>query len=644
MFQKTKVCVAGLIAIATALSSVALTASPAEAAVSPKPVVLSPVSGAVVTTTTPTFSGTGVAGATISGSCVTIVKADGTWRCTARPSNKPAGVRAFTFIQIAPPLTKSAATNLSLTLPGAPYLTPSITWPVPDVRTPGSRGSIPVVIPSVIGRPQPLFIGTGLIGTTIAVTDANDVELCMATVGTDETWSCTSLVSLSDGPVAVQATASNSAGTSATSQPHPFSILASLPDVATPYIALPWPTPFGGPIGNDDRPVISGKAEPGTTVRVTNGAETVCIAAVVATTWQCSPSVSLRRNVTIDLVATASNIAGEQSAPSTPRSISIGSTVATVEPPILSAPSDGSSTTNNRPVFSGTGPLFGHVEVVDIGGSVVCEADVAITTYWSCVPATSLADGDVSVTAVARDPYGNVSSATLPLVFTINEPGTILDTDGDGIVDSIDADDDGDDIVDIAEGDGRVDTDRDGIPDSLDADSDNDGRSDNVEGILDSDGDGVSDAFDATALVDLQVTSTRIVGISGTNTTFDVTVLNNGPDSAPPGSLVLALPSVLSPISGQFLSVDPFLRAASAATPTCTVTGQKVTCSSPALAPRTGATYRITAKIDASVVAGTTLSANVTQTVTGDAFDLDQLSNSLVIPVRILGAELPATV
>jgi len=68
-----------------------------------------------------------------------------------------------------------------------------------------------------------------------------------------------------------------------------------------------------------------------------------------------------------------------------------------------------------------------------------------------------------------------------------------VDTDGDGIIDSIDLDDDNDGIPDSEEGDGVLDTDGDGIPDSLDTDSDNDGILDADE-PGDSDGDGIPDS------------------------------------------------------------------------------------------------------------------------------------------------------
>jgi len=66
------------------------------------------------------------------------------------------------------------------------------------------------------------------------------------------------------------------------------------------------------------------------------------------------------------------------------------------------------------------------------------------------------------------------------------------DSDGDGVPDSVDVDDDNDGILDTVEG--NDDTDNDGIPDALDLDSDNDGIADIVEaGGSDLNNDGVVD-------------------------------------------------------------------------------------------------------------------------------------------------------
>jgi uncharacterized repeat protein (TIGR02543 family) len=70
-----------------------------------------------------------------------------------------------------------------------------------------------------------------------------------------------------------------------------------------------------------------------------------------------------------------------------------------------------------------------------------------------------------------------------------------IDTDGDGIVDSQDADDDNDGILDALEGD--IDTDNDGIINSLDTDSDGDGKLDSVELRGDDDLDGIENYLDS---------------------------------------------------------------------------------------------------------------------------------------------------
>jgi hypothetical protein len=68
------------------------------------------------------------------------------------------------------------------------------------------------------------------------------------------------------------------------------------------------------------------------------------------------------------------------------------------------------------------------------------------------------------------------------------------DTDGDGVEDFYDLDDDNDGILDTDEGDDSIDTDGDGIPDYLDTDSDGDGCSDAKEaGFTDADSDGTVD-------------------------------------------------------------------------------------------------------------------------------------------------------
>ena len=133
----------------------------------------------------------------------------------------------------------------------------------------------------------------------------------------------------------------------------------------------------------------------------------------------------------------------------------------------------------------------------------------AVGNNWSLtIPAgNAVANGTYEVVATAIDAGGNSIGDS-----SSNELIVGIDSDGDGIIDSIDLDDDNDGIPDTEEGNGTVDTDGDGIPDSLDLDSDNDGLLDVLEsGIsnaaaLDVDGDGRidnSNTFGSNGLADL---------------------------------------------------------------------------------------------------------------------------------------------
>ena len=69
---------------------------------------------------------------------------------------------------------------------------------------------------------------------------------------------------------------------------------------------------------------------------------------------------------------------------------------------------------------------------------------------------------------------------------------SFLDSDGDGVPDADDKDDDNDGITDVLEGGDVLDTDGDGKPNRLDLDSDNDGCNDVEEaGYVDGDSDGI---------------------------------------------------------------------------------------------------------------------------------------------------------
>ena len=95
-----------------------------------------------------------------------------------------------------------------------------------------------------------------------------------------------------------------------------------------------------------------------------------------------------------------------------------------------------------------------------------------------------------AVQVIARDNHNEEDAQTFSIdIANVTENEDAIDTDGDGIPDASDPDDDNDGIPDDEEG--VKDSDGDGIPDSKDSDSDNDGIPDDEEGTEDTDGDGI---------------------------------------------------------------------------------------------------------------------------------------------------------
>ena len=78
------------------------------------------------------------------------------------------------------------------------------------------------------------------------------------------------------------------------------------------------------------------------------------------------------------------------------------------------------------------------------------------------------------------NPYESLAQGGLRTRCNTARCGLSGDTDGDGILDPYDLDDDNDGL-DVDEGDGATDTDSDGTPDSLTSDSDDDGCDDVTE-------------------------------------------------------------------------------------------------------------------------------------------------------------------
>ena len=137
---------------------------------------------------------------------------------------------------------------------------------------------------------------------------------------------------------------------------------------------------------------------------------------------------------------------------------------------------------------------------LDASRSVVSGGGAGTSTYtWFDVHGQQVASGaTATVDVVGSGEHrfdlrvcnaDNVCDIDFVVVIATDEDGECADTDGDGVIDTVDLDDDDDGIADVAEG--TTDTDGDGFIDSLDLDSDDDNVPDMLEGD-DDDGVGVT--------------------------------------------------------------------------------------------------------------------------------------------------------
>ena len=197
---------------------------------------------------------------------------------------------------------------------------------------------------------------------------------------------------------------------------------------------------------------------------------------------------------------------------------------------------DGDSKKNPYDALNGTTP---DGIAAGIPSSAINPTTGIVTCTTNCDP-----DGDGILTPVDK----------LPTAW-----GTAADTDGDGIVDSLDADIDGDGIANTAEdaacspASATCDTDGDGVPNSKDIDSDNDGINDVVEaGLLDADGDGKADGTVGTnGAVSNAITSIGTLGDKDADNQRDPYDAIGG---TVPDGLAAGIPSnLIDPITGKII-------------------------------------------------------------------------------------------
>lgn len=394
--------------------------------------------GGVTNDPTPTMSGTGEPGSTItlfnnvtSELTTLTVDSSGTWSYT--PGN-PQSDGTYK-------LTVSARDDAgNVTAPPAIFTftidtqaptTPSIDTVTDDV------GTILGTVDSGMSTDdtKPLLSGSGQAGSIVTIYD-NTTPIDTITVDSTGHWIFTPSQPLSEGLHNLSAIATDAAGnpsgtavftlTIDTTPPGAPVIVNALGNVATVPTTL-----ISGSSTQSTIPVFSGSGEPGTTIKIYDNGNPVAIGTITVPAggdWTFTPGSALGQGPHV-LTAVATDAAGNTGLPSA----SFTLTVDTVNPgtpgipivtddkaPILGNVADSGSTNDTTPTFSGTGTAGDTITIynnaTDKLGTTIVRADGS----WSFTPETPLGQATYKVTIVETDPAGNNSLPSGILTFTID--------------------------------------------------------------------------------------------------------------------------------------------------------------------------------------------------------------------------------
>ncbi|HEK0345291.1 TPA: Ig-like domain repeat protein, partial [Pseudomonas aeruginosa] len=321
------------------------------------------------------LSGTAEPGSTViltdgNGNPIAEVTADGSGNWTYTPSTPIANGTVVNVV------AQDAAGNSS---PGA-----SVTV---DSQAPAA----PVLNPSN----GTTLSGTAEPGATVTLTDGNGNPIGQVTADGSGNWSFTPGTPLANGTV-VNATASDPTGN--TSAPASTTVDSVAP-------AAPVVNPSNGV-------VISGTAEPGATVTLTDGSGNPIgqVTADGSGNWSFTPSTPLADGTVVNATATdpAGNTGGQ------------GST--TVD---AIAPATPTVNLSNGSSLSGTAEPGSTVILTDGNGNPIAEVTADGSGNWTYTPSTPIANGTV-VNVVAQDAAGNSSPPATVTVDSSAPPAPVI--------------------------------------------------------------------------------------------------------------------------------------------------------------------------------------------------------------------------
>ncbi len=366
------------------------------------PVVIAPANGSTTNDNTPTYSGTAEANSTVTvivdGAVVgtTTANASGAWSFTPTVA-----------LADGPHTVKARATDAAGNT-GADSNTNTFTV---DTVPPAAPVVIAPANGSTTSDNTPTYSGTAEAGTTVTIL-VDGAVVGTTTANASGAWSFTPTTPLADGAHTVKARATDAVGnTSADSNTNTFTV-DTQPPVAPVVIA-----PANGSTTNDNTPTYSGTAEAGSTVTViVDGAVVGTTTADASGAWSFTPTAALADG-SHTVKAHATDAVGNTGPDSSTNTFTVDTTAPAA--PVVIAPANGSTTSNNRPTYSGTAEAGSTVTVI-VDGAVVGTTTANASGAWSFTPTAALADGSHTVKARATDAVGNTSADSNTNTFTVD--------------------------------------------------------------------------------------------------------------------------------------------------------------------------------------------------------------------------------
>ncbi|MCE0813785.1 BapA/Bap/LapF family large adhesin [Buttiauxella sp. S04-F03] len=264
-------------------------------------------------------------------------------------------------------------------------------------------------------------------GSTVKVTDANNVELGTGTAGGDGTFTVSITPPQTNGEI-LGVSATDNAGNLGPKAP------VDAPDTTAPLVPVithvidDFANHTGdltsGQTTNDSKPELQGTAEEGTTVKIyDNGLLLGSTTAGAGGVWSFIPTTVLSQgshNLTVTATdagnntspAASFNVVVDTIAPQAPTITLVNDDVGTITGPVL----NNGSTNDQTPTITGTGEPGSILTLLD-GTQPLITLTVDSSGTWSYTP-TLLPVGSHTFTVVAEDAAGNVTSPSAG--FTIN--------------------------------------------------------------------------------------------------------------------------------------------------------------------------------------------------------------------------------